>query len=101
MAARLDADAAALTAHTSDTSDAHDASAVSVAAISGLSATDAQAALAELRGQVQTVESSRALAGSAATIQPVIDAMAPGTEYVWLKTDGAGVLLDIEGAVTT
>lgn len=59
VTAEAAARAAAINAHLGDALDAHDAAAVSVAAISGLSATDAQAALVELREQVQTVESRR------------------------------------------
>lgn len=33
--------------------------------------------------------------GPAGTVEPLIAALTPGTEYEWFKTNGSGLLLDI------
>jgi hypothetical protein len=54
----LEADIAALAAHIADTVDAHDASAISNVPAGTIAATDVQAAINELDGDVQTVQSN-------------------------------------------
>lgn len=49
------ADQSSLDAHLNDTTDAHDASAISVSTISGIDATDVQAAIAELKGEIDAI----------------------------------------------
>src|SRR6185436_19144116 len=76
------------------------ASAVSVAAISGMSATDAQAALAELRGQVQSVGSSSATKADALAPTAVKTGAytAAANEYVPVDTTAGVVAITLPTA---
>lgn len=42
-----------------------------------------------------TRQPAELFSGPAPTVQPLIDALASGTEYVWNETDGEGALVDI------
>jgi microcystin-dependent protein len=76
-----------LDAHLADTTDAHDASAISVSATGNLASTDVQAALVELQGDINTINTDKApLASPTFTGTPAAPTAAAGANSTQLAT---------------